>query len=349
MADLRGPAPNGGLNLNGPTADSVQLDYISKEQQAAKSLLIIQTKNAEDLAKKRLALLTELMEETKQRGEEVETGLSEFKAKKFLENLAAEIREIKTNYTKLYTEQLQLQQKNSNALRQAEADLASFRLSTIKLESTQRLKDIAVIEKATIDSLKRRSAMDPSFSLDMDALASAETEINSTITDLDGSLRELEAARLKQTVDAIKREAELRSGYTAEEFEQRKDLLKSMIDTAVDPEGLTAALHESFNTISADVTTVNSELATSFSGLEAAVSGTASDVATSLEGLSEAVDRAAEVTEKASEIKAAPPTPPVEDPIAKLKAGWDAQTQAEYELHQLKVKHLTTEQIRAML
>lgn len=197
------------LNLNALTADSVQLDYLAKEQQAAGELLAIQTKNAQQLSKIRLDLLNKLMQETQDRGREVESDLADFKHNKALENLAAEIKEVKQNYQKLYTEQLKIQQQNLTAIRQAETQLANFRLESLKLEGAQRLRDIAAAEKATIDALKRRGELDPAIQLDMSALEQADAEISETLAQMDKSLQEMQTARSEELAAAASRFEEI--------------------------------------------------------------------------------------------------------------------------------------------
>jgi len=197
------------LNLNALTADSVQLDYLAKEQQAAGELLAIQTKNAQQLSKIRLDLLNKLMQETQDRGREVESDLADFKHNKALENLAAEIKEVRQNYQKLYTEQLKIQQQNLTAIRQAETQLANFRLESLKIEGAQRLRDIAAAEKATIDALKRRGELDPAIQLDMSALEQADAEISETLVQMDKSLQEMQTARSEELAAAASRFEEI--------------------------------------------------------------------------------------------------------------------------------------------
>lgn len=197
------------LNLNALTADSVQLDYLAKEQQAAGELLAIQTKNAQQLSKIRLDLLNKLMQETQDRGKEVESDLADFKHNKALENLAAEIKEVRQNYQKLYAEQLKIQQQNLTAIRQAETQLANFRLESLKIEGAQRLRDIAAAEKATIDALKRRGELDPAIQLDMSALEQADAEISETLAQMDKSLQEMQTARSEELAAAASRFEEI--------------------------------------------------------------------------------------------------------------------------------------------
>lgn len=199
------------VNLNALTADSVQLDYLAKEQQAATELLNIQTQNAEKLSQLRLTLLDKLMEETKRRGEKVETELANSKYTKALEAITKEIEEVRAGYTKLYQEQQVIQQQNRQAIRQAEIQISNFRMANLKLESTQRLKDIATIEQAELASIRKRLALQPNPAVDMKAFEEAEAAVNSTIAGLNQALEEARAEQDAQTTELIKREAELRS------------------------------------------------------------------------------------------------------------------------------------------
>jgi hypothetical protein len=325
------------VNLNALNADSVQLDYIAREQQAAGELLTIQTKNAQALSKIRLDLLSKLMDETKKQGEEVETELADFKSAKALENLALEIKEVKAGYQKLYNEQLAIQQKNLSAIRQAEADIASFRLSAIKMESAARLRDIALAEKATIDSLKRRSALDPGFNIDSKALEDAELDINETLSGLESSLLELETNHLQIASEAIKQESELRASTIDAELQQRQKAMNSLNADATNAE---ATLTEGVQTAADQATSAIATMERALGGLVAATEAAELEEST---GAADAPKAAAEA-----------PKPVVipdaeEERHKKILAGLTAQEQAEHALWQERVKHIDTEHIRRMI
>lgn len=202
------------VNLNALTADSVQLDYLAKEQEAAAKLLQLQTKNAEELARLRLQLLNDLLKETKQRSEEVETDLAEFRHQKALDNLKAELSEIRAQHRQLQAEQQALYQQNIKDIKQAETQLSNFRLSTLKLETTQRLKDIATIEQAELASLRRRLAATPGNTANLRALEEAEGALSTTIQELNNSLEQARADQLAQTEALLRRETELNAEST---------------------------------------------------------------------------------------------------------------------------------------
>lgn len=200
------------VNLNALTADSFQLDYIEREKEAATKLLQLQTQNAETLAQTRLRLLDQLLKETKQRSEETDKEILEARHEQSLENIIAELEELRRQHTKLQSEQKLLQQKNLKAIRQSEMQLSNFRLSQLKLESTKRLKDIALVEQAELAAIKRRLAIQPDPSINIAALEDAEGAVNLTIENINQSLQEAQEEQLSITSELIRREAELQTG-----------------------------------------------------------------------------------------------------------------------------------------
>lgn len=200
------------VNLNALTADSFQLDYIEREKEAATKLLQLQTQNAETLAQTRLRLLDQLLKETKQRSEETDKEILEARHEQSLENIIAELEELRRQHTKLQSEQKLLQQKNLKAIRQSEMQLSNFRLSQLKLESTKRLKDIALVEQAELAAIKRRLAIQPDPSINIAALDEAEGAVNLTIENINQSLQEAQEEQLSITSELIRREAELQTG-----------------------------------------------------------------------------------------------------------------------------------------
>lgn len=323
------------VNLNALSADSVQLDYLAKEQQAAGELLTLQTKNAQKLAELRLGLLNKLMDETKKRGEEVETNLADFHHAKALDNIIKEAEEVKDRYGKLYTEQQAIQQQNLRAIRQAETQLASFRLSNLKLEAAQRLKDISAAEKAELAALKKRAAADPKSGIDLKALDAAEATVDATLADLTKSLEEARAEQTNQTAELLKREAELLAENNTTAIVQRREAIQQLVDAvATNPELQVRLQTEG----------VLDELEDLIEQSEAVATSRTSSIAPT-EDIGQNLDTQLQPTEaRLAELRTE-----LNGFNVDVQSGLSAAEQAELEVFSLRMNNLTTEHIQRML
>ena len=149
--------------LNGPSADSIQSDYIEKEKRAADALLTIQLKNAQTLADLRKKLLTQLFEEAEKEGQKVEEVLAEYGLQKRLEALDKELKERQKGYDDHIKALTSAYDQMYQKLTQAEDDLAAHRIAkngeVLKSRETG-IKNLYNLERTEIEkTIKLRSSL----------------------------------------------------------------------------------------------------------------------------------------------------------------------------------------------
>lgn len=150
-------------NLNGPSADSIQADYIEREKRAADALLTIQLKNAQTLADLRKKLLTQLFEEAEKEGQKVEEVLAEYGLQKRLEALDKELKERQKGYDDHIKALTSAYDQMYQKLTQAEDDLAAHRIAkngeVLKSRETG-IKNLYNLERTEIEkTIKLRSSL----------------------------------------------------------------------------------------------------------------------------------------------------------------------------------------------
>lgn len=191
-------------NLNGPSADSIQSDYLEKEKRAAEALLTIQLKNAQTLADLRKKLLTQLFEEAEKEGKKVEEVLAEYGLQKRLEALDKELKERQKGYDDHIKALTGAYDQMYQKLTQAEDDLAAHRIAKNNevLNSREtRIKNLYNLERSEIEKTVRfRSDLTAGVSTTSEVLAAAEiSEVNTSNlspVELQGILTSLDTSTL---------------------------------------------------------------------------------------------------------------------------------------------------------
>lgn len=191
-------------NLNGPSADSIQSDYLEKEKRAAEALLTIQLKNAQTLADLRKKLLTQLFEEAEKEGQKVEEVLAEYGLQKRLEALDKELKERQKGYDDHIKALTSAYDQMYQHLTEAEDNLASHRIAKNNevLNSREtRIKNLYNLERSEIEKTVRfRSDLTAGVSTTSEVLAAAEiSEVNTSNlspVELQGILTSLDTSTL---------------------------------------------------------------------------------------------------------------------------------------------------------
>ena len=144
-------------NLNGPTADAIQSDYLAKEKRAAEELLNLQLGNAKKLADLRSKLLERLNDEALEEGKAIEDYLAEYGLQQRLNALASEMKAVQAAQTG-QLESLQAAQLESNKrLVAAETKLGQLRAKQIASETAQRKAALEAQNKANIIAIREQA------------------------------------------------------------------------------------------------------------------------------------------------------------------------------------------------
>lgn len=168
-------------NLNGPSADSIQADYIEKEKRAAEELLEIQLKNARTLSQARIALLKKLSDEAREQGQDIEEYLAQYGLSKRLDALSTELLERRKGYETHLAELATAYDSANQKLVEADRKLAEIRKQNINQVATyqaDQIKRLAALERQAIEEsrhLKEKAAEDAAA---LAALESAELAIS---------------------------------------------------------------------------------------------------------------------------------------------------------------------------
>lgn len=192
--------------LNGPSADSIQSDYIEKEKRAADALLTIQLKNAQTLADLRKKLLTQLFEEAEKEGQKVEEVLAEYGLQKRLEALDKELKERQKGYDDHIKALTSAYDQMYQKLTQAEDDLATHRIAKngeVLKSREAGIKNLYNLERTEIEkTIKLRSSLLSGDAVVEEIPNSATAELaeintsNLSSVELQGSLTDLDTSSL---------------------------------------------------------------------------------------------------------------------------------------------------------
>ena len=159
--------------LNGPTADSIQSDYIAKEQRAAEELLNLQLGNAKKLADLRSKLLKKLNDEALEEGKAVEDYLADYGLQQRLKALDTEMSATKAARLGHLAEVEAIQTATSQKLSEAEARQAKLRTQQLASEAASRKASLASQHRAELSAI--REAEELRAKLQAETLAEADS------------------------------------------------------------------------------------------------------------------------------------------------------------------------------
>ena len=159
--------------LNGPTADSIQSDYIAKEQRAAEELLNLQLGNAKKLADLRSKLLKKLNDEALEEGKAVEDYLADYGLQQRLKALDTEMSATKAARLGHLAEVEAIQTATSKKLSEAEARQAKLRTQQLASEAASRKASLASQHRAELSAI--REAEELRAKLQAETLAEADS------------------------------------------------------------------------------------------------------------------------------------------------------------------------------
>lgn len=140
--------------LNGPTADSIQSDYIAKEQRAAEELLNLQSGNAKKLANLRSKLLKKLNDEALEEGKAVEEYLADYGLQKRLDALNTEVKATRSAHLGHLAEVEAIQTATNSRLAEAEAKQAKRRTQQLASEAASKKAALAAQHKAELSAIR---------------------------------------------------------------------------------------------------------------------------------------------------------------------------------------------------